>query len=114
MTTTYTAWLEGGPCDGTQKKLTATQFQSGHTTCSGQTYIKTGAKLPGENVYVFAYQDNASTGSAGSSMVAPKTHHGWNSLRQTFNHVMPSTLRKSQHATDAALRSLAKLPKVRH
>jgi len=113
VATTYIAWLSGGPCDGIQKKLTATQFDSGHTTCSGETYIKTGDKLPGENVWVFQYQAQASTGSAGGDTIAPHTHSGWRDLRNVTKHNVHASLKQSHAATSTALRDLAKLPKVR-
>lgn len=113
MADTYLALLKGGPCDGKVKKLTATQFRSGYTTCSGETYIKTDSFLRGSGEWVFEYQAGASTGSAGGDTIAPHTHSGWRDLRNVTKHNVHATLKQSHSATSAALRDLSKLPKVR-
>ena len=107
------AVLRHGPCDGTTKKISQAVLAAGHTTCSGQTYIFVGPVSRGSNEYYFDYQAGASTGSAGDATVAPKTHSGWNDLRNVTKHNVHASLKQSHAATSAALRDLAKLPKVR-
>lgn len=46
-------------------------------------------------------------------IAAPRLHSGWGSLRVSFNREMPGALKQSKKNTDAALRALGKVRKVR-
>lgn len=63
--------------------------------------------------YANANDDGTTGGGGGGGGKAARAHSGWNDLRRTVNHRLPTALRTSQQNTTAALRSLSRARKVR-
>lgn len=63
--------------------------------------------------YANATTSGTSGGGGGGGGSASRAHGGWNDLRRTVNHRMPSALRTSERHTHAALRALSKARRVR-
>lgn len=105
------AYLVGGPCDGTTHTITAAEADQGEIVCKGGLYKNpyTGQHHNGDLVFKYAGKAN----TTGGAIKAAKAHHGWADVRKSVNHHMPAALRKSQHNTQAALRSLHRGRKVR-
>lgn len=107
-------YLNGGPCDGTEKTLTQKQFDSHTTTCQGTTYKYDAAAGKGFELPVFSSSDAFGGPSGGGGVLkAPHALSGWKALRRSVNKGMPEALHASQKARRAALRSLARARKVR-
>lgn len=107
-------YLNGGPCDGTNKNLTQKQFNSHKTKCGGSTYTYDPTLTANFELPVFS--TSADTGKAAggaSSLKAPQALKGWQALRKSVNKSMPSALRSSRKASTSALRSLSRARKVR-
>lgn len=103
--------LSGGPCDGNTGQLTPAIEQSGQLTCSGHIYKITSPvqNQGGREVFKDAGPVPAPKPTGG----APRTHSGWQDLRNSVNHNFPAALRASEKSTAAALRSLSRGRKVR-
>lgn len=71
----------------------------------------------GAVTYAFELQQNYGPsqpeGSGGGGAQAPKLHGGWKSMRHSFNHSMPRSLHASHRSTQAALRELGRVRKVK-
>lgn len=107
-----TAYLEGGPCDGTSRKMTAEELRTGVITCKGATYDLTNAVHGTDDV--FRYQAPETSGGTGSGTVkAARAHKGWTDLQHSVNQGWPAALRRSSKLNRAALRSLARTRKVK-
>jgi hypothetical protein len=108
-------YLLGGPCDG--RTVSADQIVGGLTAyikCGGGYYVlDDGVTRPNGDV-VFKYSGTTQPRPPGPGAVkAPRAHKGWQAMRVSFNHKMPDGLHASQRSTDAALRMLQRVRKVR-
>lgn len=59
------------------------------------------------------YSTKLSNLVAGGNIAAPRAHNGWADLRRSANRKGPAALRDSDRLTNAALRSLSRVRKVR-
>lgn len=110
MATTYTAHLEGGPCDGTTRQINEATLKRGTLTCQGDVY-----KLDYSNFTLTGQIVFRDAGKAGqtSSVSSPGIHKAWTHLRHSANKTWPAALTDSRKLTAAALRRLAHARKVR-
>lgn len=107
-------YLNGGPCDGTEKTLTQKQYDSHVTTCKNTVYKYDAAAGKGFELPVFSSSDSFGAPSGGGGVLSgPHALSGWKALRKSVNKAMPEALNASQHARQAALRSLGRARKVR-
>ena len=103
--------LKGGPCDGKIGTMSPEVEQSGQLTCQDHVYKRTGQLSSGVPREIF--QDHGAVPKPKQSVSTPHAHHGWQSLRKSINHTMPSALRKASKSQAAALRSLGRASRVR-
>lgn len=103
--------LKGGPCDGNKGELTPEIEQSGQLTCQNHVYKITSPVQNDGGREVF--RDAGAVPKQQTGVKAAAAHSGWGDIRKSVNHRMPDALRKSQHNTQAALRSLHRGRKVR-
>jgi hypothetical protein len=109
-----TAYLEGGPCAGKTRKITAAESDSGTIICQGETYSNAdGAHRPNGDI-IFKYAPALAGGSGGTqTLKAPQALKGWKSIRKAWNQTLPTALQYSTRGNKAALRSLRRARKVR-
>ena len=107
-------YLNGGPCDGTEKTLTAKQYASKVTTCKNIVYKYDAAAGKSFELPVFSSQDsNGAPADVGGLLKGPHALSGWKALRKSVNRGMPEALNVMEKSRHAALRSLRRASKVR-
>lgn len=107
-------YLNGGPCNGTNKTLTDAEYATQETTCKGTVYRYDPQAGVGFELPVFSSADAYGQRGGGPATIHdPQTLGGWNAIRRSVNKHLPSTLRESQAAGQRARRSLAKARRVR-
>jgi hypothetical protein len=106
-----TAYLEGGPCNGTLHAITPNEADSGEIICKGGLYKNPEQGAHSHGGIVFKYAGKVP--STKPAITTPQALKGWQSLRKSINRGMPSALDYSQHRTTAALRELRRARKVR-
>lgn len=103
--------LKGGPCDGKKGELSPPIDQSGVITCQNHIY-KRSSPLQLEGAYE-VFNDSGVAPNPSPPVPAPKLHNGWNSLRRTMNRHLPAGIKQARRDTDAALRTLGRMRKVK-
>ena len=107
-------YLNGGPCNGTDKVLTDAEYASRETTCKSTLYKYDSAAGKGFELPVFSSADTfGKPAPSPAGIKAPQAHGGWASMRHAVNVSMVRTLKQSQANNDAAFRKLSKARKVR-
>lgn len=106
-----TAYLEGGPCDGVTRKITAAESDSGTIDCKGGEYLNDNGKQRPNGDIIFKY--NGPVASSGNAVKAARAHGGWADLRHSLNHDWPRAMRAAERNQRAALRSLSHSRKVK-
>ena len=110
---TVKVYLDGGPCDGTTKTLTAKQFATYTTTCKGERYTFDAGQTETQGKWVFV----AASGPAGGgspSVKAPHAQKGWQDMQHSLSKNLPAALNQSRRFHAATLRTLGRTRKVRH
>ena len=106
-----TAYLEGGPCDGTSRKMTAEELRTGVITCKGATYKLSNATHGTDDV--FKYKAPTPSGPPPSTTLSSAAmHKGWADLQHSVNKKLPAALSESKRLRADALRSLHRARKV--
>lgn len=109
-----TVYLNGGPCNGTNKNLTQAQFNSHVTTCRSTVYKYDKALTEQSELPVFSSSDSyGKAANTSYALTAPHAHKGWTSLMHSLNDHWRPALNESERNVNAALRSLSRGRKVR-
>ena len=109
-----TVYLNGGPCDGTDKNLTQSQYDSHVTTCKSTVYKYDAALTKNFELPVFSSSDSAGVAAGtGGDLKAPRAHSGWAAIRHSLNVNMVHRIDGAEQLTLSALRSLSHSRKVR-
>ena len=108
-------YLYGGKCNGTDKTLTQAEFDSGKTTCKGQTYKHDKTDFPNFELPVFRWVGSPPPNAPPpKTLKAPQAQRGWKDMQRSVNRKMPNALHQSQRLRKTALRQLSRARKVRH
>ena len=111
----FTVYLNGGPCNGTTKRLTNAQFKSQQTTCKGADYVYNSTQIIPGHRYVFDVL--VPEGSGGGGAGVPGSAHAvkaWTDVRTTVNRRLPTTLRTIDKLNAGSLTKLAHRGRVKH
>jgi hypothetical protein len=107
------AYLQGGPCDGTTRTVTAAELDANLLLCKGGNY----ANIPPHDHHdghpVWIYIGRNPTDKPPPKLKATQALGGWAALRKSINRGMPAALTYSQHVTSKSLHTLARARKVR-
>lgn len=109
-----TVYLNGGPCDGTNKSLTQKQYDSHVTTCKSTTYKYDKTLTQHSELPVFSSADSFGvTSTSSGNLKAARVHSGWADIRRSMNKHWPARIDSAERLTLSALRSLSHSRKVR-
>lgn len=93
-----TAYLQGGPCDGQTKKITAAESDSGSIACKGYLYLNANGKRRKNGDIIFKYSGRPVTSGGGSSghpsQYAPNVYRSWGHLQHSVNRDTPTSLHR--------------------
>lgn len=106
-----TAYLKGGPCHGTTRKITTAESDTGEIVCKGALYVNQGEHRHGD--IVFNYVGKAPSAAPPPKLKAPQALRGWRDMQRSVNTHLPAALHTSKRAHRAALRELRRASKVR-
>ena len=96
--------LVGGPCDGEDKTLTASQLNAGQLTCQGTLYIRSDA-FTGQELIVFATSE--AIGKAIGTNAPAHVTVAWTRWMRALGHKGPRAHNRVQKST-AKIRRLTK------
>ncbi len=109
----FTVYLNGGPCNGTTKRLTNAQFKTQQTTCKGADYVYNNSQIIPGHRYVFDVLVPEGGGGGGGG-AAGRTHatRAWADLQKQVNHGLPTALTKIGRLNRETANSLARRSRV--